>query len=109
MQVGTFALDFADWRKETVTYYPWTSYDAHGKPAYGASSSVACYIQMTPKLIRDMTGAQVVSSAQIYLVGSSSYNAKDKFVLVDGKYPPIMRIDDFYNEVGTLELTCVYI
>jgi hypothetical protein len=107
--VGNFSDDFSDWRKETVTYYPWASYDAHGAPSYGASSSVACYIQMIPKLIRDMAGHEVVSSAQIYLVGSSSYNPKDKFVLPDGKYPPIMRIDDFYNEKGVLELTCVYI
>jgi hypothetical protein len=112
MITGTFSVDFADWRKESITYYaidPSTPYDAHGKPNYQGGVSTACYIMMQPKLIRDQTGAQVVSSAQIYLVGSSSYSTRDKYQLPDGKTPPVMRIDDYYNDKGVLELTVVYI
>ena len=106
---GTFSYDFADWLDYTVTYYPWASYDAHGKPTYGASSSKSCYMEEMPKLVRDMTGQQVVSSARLYLVGNSSYNVKDKFVLPSGTYSPIIRIDHFYNDKAALELSVVNI
>ena len=108
MGVGNFTKDFATWRDYNVTYYPFSSYDAHGEPSYGKSSTVACYFEAHPKLIQDHTGHQVVSSARLYLVGNSSYNVKDKFVLLDGSYPPVLRVDHFYNDQNTLELTVVY-
>jgi hypothetical protein len=109
MVTGTFSGDFADWRDYSVTYYPFTSYDSHGAPTYGKSSTISCYFQGNPKLIRDSKGQQVVSSAQIYLVGAATYNVKDKFVLLDGQYPPILSIDHYYNDKATLELTVVYV
>lgn len=92
-----------------MTYYPFSSYDGHGGVTYGKSSTVACYIEMTPKLVRNAQGQEVVSSAQVYLVGSSSYNIKDKVVLPDGNYPPILSINHFYNDKSTLELTVMYL
>lgn len=107
MVTGTFSGDFADWRDYNVTYYPWTSYDAHGNPAFGTSSTVSGYIEMSPKLVRDMKGQQVVSSARLYLVGSTGYNVKDKFLLPDGKTPPVLCIENYYNDKATLELSVI--
>lgn len=107
MVTGTFSGDFADWRDYSVTYYPFSSYDSHGAPQFGKSSTISCYIEVHPKLVRDSKGQQVVSSARVYLVGSSSYNIKDKFVLPDGQYPPVISIDQFYNDKSTLELSVI--
>jgi hypothetical protein len=109
MAIGNFTTDFADWRDYTVTYYPFSSYDAHGAPVYGASSSKGCYIEMSPKMIQAHTGQQVVSAARVYLVGNSAYTPKDKFVLPDGQFPPVLRVDHFYNDVATLEMSVVYL
>jgi hypothetical protein len=109
MQVGNFSADFADWRDYSLTIYPFTGYDKYGAPTYGTSVSVSCYLQYTPTLVRNMTGQEVVSSAQAYIVGDISRNVLDKVVLPSGKYSPPIRIDHFYNDVATLELSVIYL
>jgi hypothetical protein len=106
---GEFTGDFADWRDYTVTISPFTSYDTYGGPTYGIGVSTKCYIEMSPKLVRNSAGQEVVSSARVYVIWSSSYSVLDKVVLPDGKYPPVLRIDDFYNDKSTLELTVLYL
>jgi hypothetical protein len=109
MKVGTFAKDFEDWRNTTVTISPFTSYDKFGTPSYGTGVATLCYIEMHPKLIQNTTGQEVVSQARVYVIGNSAYTVRDKLVLPDSKYPPVLRIDQFYNEVGTLELSVFFI
>ncbi len=109
MVQGNFAYDFADWLDYTVTYYQWKSYDAHGSPTYETSVSKTCYIERTPRLVRDSTGQQVVSSARLYMPGTETYNVKDKFVLPTGTYSPIISIDNFYNDKSSIELSVINI
>jgi hypothetical protein len=107
MKVGTFAKDFEDWRNTTVTISPFTSYDKFGTPSYGSAVSTLCYLEMHPKMITNDVGQQVVSQSRLYIVGSSAYTARDKVVLPDSKYPPILKIDNYYNEIGTLEMSVI--
>lgn len=109
MSTGNFSADFADWRDYTVTISPFTAYDKFGTPSYGTGVATKCYIEMSPKLIQNTTGQEVVSSARVYVVGNSNLKVQDKVVLVDGKYPPILRIDHFYNDVAVLELSVIYL
>ena len=109
MVVGTFSTDFADWRDYTVTIAQFTSFDKYGEPAYGTGTSTACYIEMSPKLVRNMTGQEVVSSARVYIVGDATITPLDKVTLVDSSTPPILRVDHFYNDKATLELTVIYL
>jgi hypothetical protein len=109
MTTGNFAADFADWRDYSVTISPFTAYDKFGTPSYGTGVATACYIEMSPKLIQNTTGQEVVSSARVYVVGNSAYGPRDKVVLPDGKYPPVLRVDHFYNDVAVLELSVIYL
>lgn len=109
MVVGNFTADFADWRDYSVTISHFTSYDKHGDPSYGSGTATACYIEMSPKLIKNTAGQEVVSSARVYVIGDSSLNVRDKVVLPDGQYPPVLRIDHFYNDVATLEMSVIYL
>jgi hypothetical protein len=107
--VGNFTQDFADWRDYSLTIYPFTGFDKYGAPTYGASTTVACYLQYTPTLIRNMKGQEVVSSAQAYIIGDINRNVLDKVVLPGGAYSPPIRIDHFYNDKATLELSVIYL
>jgi hypothetical protein len=105
MKVGSFAKDFLDWRDTSLLIYPFTSYDKFGTPSYGSSVSTPCYIEMHPKLIQNSVGQEVVSQARLYVVGNISYTVLYKVVLPDGKYPPVLKVDHYYNEAGIVELS----
>lgn len=109
MKVGTFSKDFEDWRNINVTISPFSAYDKFGTPSYGTGVVTACYIERHPKLIQNSTGQEVVSQARVYVVGNASYTVRDKVLLPDSQTPPVLRVDHFYNEVGTLELTVFFI
>jgi hypothetical protein len=109
MKVGSFAKDFLDWRDTTVTISPFTSYDKFGTPSYGTGVATKCYIEMHPKLIQNSTGQEVVSQARVYVIGNLSYTVRDKVVLPDSKFPPVLRIDHFWNEAGIVELSVFFI
>lgn len=105
MTVGNFTKDFADWRNTVLQISPFSAYDKFGTPNYGVAVATACYIEMHPKMITNDVGQQVVSQARLYVVGNLNYTVRDKVVLPDGKYPPVLKLDHYYNEVGTLELS----
>jgi hypothetical protein len=107
MPTGLFSTDFADWRDYIVTVYQFASFDKYGAPSYGTGVSTACYIEMSPKLIRNSTGQEVVSSARIYIVGDGTVTPLDKVVLPDSSSPPILKVDHFYNDKATLELSVI--
>ena len=107
MAVGNFTADFADWRDYTITIAQFTSFDKYGEPSYGAGASTACYIEMSPKLIRDSKGQQVVSSARMYIIGDGTVTPLDKVTLPDSSSPPILKVDHYYNDVGVLELSVI--
>ena len=109
MIVGTFDVDFKDWRDYTVTIAQFTSFDKYGEPTFGSGTSTKCYIEMSPKLVRNVTGQEVVSSARVYVVGDATITPLDKIALPDSATPPILRVDHFYNDVGTLELSVIYV
>ncbi len=106
---GTFALDFADWLDYAVSYYAWTGYDKYGAPTYATVATVYCYMSATSKLVKNSTGQEVVSSCQLYIAGSGNYDVKDKFVYSGADYAPTIRVDHFYNDKATLELSVVYL
>lgn len=109
MDVGNFEQDFADWRDYSVTISQFMSFNQYGEPNYGPGVTTPCYIEMSPKLVRNTAGQEVVSSARVYVVGDAAITPLDKIILVDNTSPPILRVDHFYNDVATLELTVIYL
>ena len=107
MVAGDFNTDFADWRDYSITIAQFTSYNKYGEPSFGSGTSTACYFEMSPKLIRDSKGQQVVSSARAYIVGDVTVTPLDKVTLSDGSTPPILKVDHYYNDKGTLELSVI--
>ncbi len=106
---GTFATDFADWLDYVVAYSAWTGYDKYGAPTYSASSNIYCYRVDCTKLVKNAVGQEVVSSHQLYIVGSVNYDPLDKFVPSGATYSPTLRVEHFYNDKATLELSVVYL
>ena len=108
MAVGEFATDFADWLDYAVTYKPWTGYDKYGAPTYGSTSTIYCYRVDSTKMVKNSTGQEVVSTHQLYIAGSVNYDPLDYLVPSGAAYSPIIRVDHYYNDKATLELTVVY-
>ena len=106
---GNFSADFADWRDYIVTIAQYTGFDKYGEPSFGSGTSTACYIEMSPKLVRNSTGQEVVSSSRVYIVGDVTVTPLDKVTLPDSSNPPILRVDHFYNDKATLELSVIYL
>ena len=104
---GNFTVDFADWRDYTCTIAQFTGWDKYGAPTFGSGTSTACYMEMSPKLIRDSKGQQVVSSARLYIIGDVTVTPLDKVTLSEGSTPPILKVDHYYNDKATLELSVI--
>lgn len=56
----------ASWWVHPVTIRRWLSESAYG-PTFAAAETVRGFVQGGPKLVRDSTGAEVVSSVQVAL------------------------------------------
>lgn len=108
IKVGSFTKDFRDWRNETITVVPFSTYDSHGGVTYGSSATVSCFISYEKKMITAHDGQEVVTSAQIYIVGSTSRSVLDKITMPDSTTPRLLRVDHYYNEIGVVELTVIY-
>jgi hypothetical protein len=107
MMVGNFTADFMDWRDYTITVFQFTSFNMYGEPVFSAGTSTKCYIEMSPKLIRNAAGQEVVSSARMYVIGDATITPLDKVTLPDSSSPPILKVDHYYNDVATLEMSVI--
>lgn len=95
------------WLKQTVTHYPFSAFSA-GVPTFGTATTRACRIERTLQNIITTEGSEVVSTLQIYLDGSISVNAKDKFVLPDSTSPPILSVGEQVGPDGSVWMKVIY-
>jgi hypothetical protein len=94
--------------KETVTRHPYSSTNNDNEYAYGASQSVTCRIEYTPKRILNDVGDEIVSVAQVYVNGTQTLDHRDKIVLPDGATPEIIKIVSLPDENGDTYYKCIF-
>jgi hypothetical protein len=86
---------------DTATWRPLMSRDDYGAPTYGAAVPFAnARLVRSPKLVRDASGDQVVSSAQLWLVGTPAIAPDDQVTLSDGTTPSIVNVGRWQDEAG---------
>lgn len=82
------------------------SHDGYG-PTYAAAVSYSCFIKYARKTIRNSDGANVISTAQIYLDGAVTIQDTDR-ITFNGASPLILKIDRPDDEAGNRYATVVY-
>lgn len=94
--------------------------DGRNVKTYELPIVVPCYIGGEVKMVRNAEGQEVVSTQTLYFSGSNDVivdrtnkilelSTKDKVVLPDGRQPPIIGINPFYDEKGCIEIVEVYL
>ncbi len=88
------------WFKQTVTVESYLGNNAYGEPQYGTPVQCPAFVQRKIKLVRDRTGREVVSTAQVYLDGSVNVGVQDRITLPDGNQPVILSVEALPDETG---------
>ena len=101
----TFAKDFPDELKQSVSIATWKSNDGYGD-AYNAATTYSCAVKYEVKNITKSDGTVATTTMQIYLDGSVSVASKDK-VTFGGVSPKILRVGKTYDG-ASIYATIIY-
>jgi hypothetical protein len=104
----SFAQEFSDMMRDTITHQPCTGYDRYGKPTYGASTSYPARVVRDNKMARNPQGEEVVSTCQVRICGTPAVTPADKITLSDGTVPVILSVSRPQDETGDDASTKVY-
>ena len=100
--------DFKECFNQTLIIEPYLSTNFNNDFTWGTQYSTLARIQSANKFVRDKTGAQTLSTAQIYLDGTSTITVKDRITLLDGTRPEIIKVNDGIDLDGSSHHTVVY-
>lgn len=83
-----------------VTTLSGVSTDGYGTPVYSGASTWRGRMTRKPVLVKTLQGTEEVSSAQIWLASTSTFEASAKITLGGSTVGPVMRVDHLYDEDG---------
>lgn len=92
--------------KQSITIEPFTSEDRYGAPTYGAAGSHAARVRGETKIVRTASGEEKVSRVAIWLDSDVTITSKDRITLpadFEVTQPPILAIEEYPGEKGTIE------
>lgn len=81
--------------------------DGTGSKVYKAPVDTVCYVDGKVQVITDLTGAEVVSTRQLYVDGSIDISELDS-VIFESKELPVKGVQPFYRK-GVPDLKVVYV
>ena len=92
--------EFLDLMPHTVTIANLSSRDAYGVPTYGTATSYRARVVRKAQIVKDVTGAEVVSSTQVWLFGTSGVTPESRITLPDSSTPKILMVESYPDEEG---------
>lgn len=92
-----------------ISVEKWTGKQSgRGAPIYEDPEAIPANIVGEVKMVRNVRGEEVVSTQSIFLSGTElgvdTIVHKDRITMPDGRQPPILAIQPFFNERGHLEV-----
>lgn len=94
--------------KQEVQVESYSGMDERGNALpYASLKVLASYISGEAKMVRDVTGKEVVSNITLYFDGTlevHSISLEDRVTLPDGRQPPIIAIRPYFNEKGQIDV-----
>lgn len=95
------------WINVPYMYRPFLKYNGAGVKQLGDPVSSLCYPVGDTKFVTDVSGAQKVSTMQLYVPGTEAVSVNDT-VLIEGEERAIYRITSYYRD-GAIDLKVVYL
>lgn len=96
----TIDSEFLDLMPHTVSIAHLSSRDAYGVPTYGTATSYRARVVKKAEMVRDTSGADVVSTTQVWLYGTSSVTPESQITLPDATTPKILMVETYADEDG---------
>ena len=97
---STFVSEFGDLMTDTATWAAFVSRDDFGSATFATGTDLTCRLVRKHKMVRDMEGDEVLSTAQLWVLGNSEITPEDRITLSDATTPIIAAIERFQDEYG---------
>jgi hypothetical protein len=102
---------FTDWTNCSVTYKKFVSRDGVGKVTYASDNVILpCYIEGKTMLVKVDNAKEIISTERLYIDGKNSNVAgitENDLFIVNGRNRPILSLQPFYDEDGSLDFLVV--
>lgn len=95
------------WINVPYAILPFIKYSGDGTKVHGERVDSLCYPTGDVRKILDANGAEVTSTATLYVDGSENINDTDTIVF-EGRERSILRITNYYRN-GKVDLKVVYL
>lgn len=95
-----------DYLNQTASWYAKTGNNSYGEPSYATVATIYCRWEDRHKLIRDATGAEIVSMAQCYTTSNIQENDK---LTYGGRDYIVLQVTDQPRLDGTVNHREVYL
>ena len=95
------------WINVPYQYKPFIKYNGAGVRQLGDPVDSLCYPVGDTKFVTDVSGAQKVSTMQLYVPGTEAIKVNDT-VIIAGEERAIYRITSYYRD-GVVDLKVVYL
>ena len=95
------------WINVPYQYKPFIKYNGAGVRILGDPVDSLCYPVGDTKFVTDVSGAQKVSTMQLYIPGTEKIKVND-IVLIEGEERAIYRITSYYRD-GVVDIRVVYL
>lgn len=101
-----FETDFLELMKQTLTVEASTGLNKYGRPGgYGAATSVKCRVREGTEVVRDFNGEETISDVQAWCQGDVTAAETSRYTLPDGSTPPLVAVQKFPDESGSVHNT----
>lgn len=95
------------WINVPYSILPFVKYSGDGTKVYGERVDSLCYPTGDVRKILDASGAEVTSTATLYVDGTESIKDTDTIVF-EGRERSILRITNYYRN-GKVDIKVVYL
>lgn len=96
-----------NWMNVPFQIKPFKGRSGAGTKLFEDSVDALCYPESDVKLVTDASGAEVVSTSQLYVPGDCPIKSTDD-VLFENEVRPVKRISAYYRN-GVVDIKVVYI
>ena len=95
------------WMNVPFQIQPFIKRNGAGTKQFGDAIDAMCYPKADVTVVVDDSGAEVISTTQLYVDGDTSIKVTDN-VTFEGVTRPIQRINSFYRN-GVVDVRVVYL
>jgi len=93
---------FLDLMPHTITVEPFLSRGEYGEPGYGAPTTHRALVTQRQKLVRSSDGRELLAQTVVNIAGPVTIGSQDRITLPDNTMPPVLAVQSFADETGSV-------